>query len=121
MTTTDRSPLVGLVGPCSSGKSTLRDKLEAHGVRVRHIAQEHSYVKDMWRRLSNPDLLIYLHVSFPVAQTRRKLSWDVEEYESQIHRLRHARKYADLYLNTDSLTPKEVLEKALTFIREVEE
>lgn len=119
MTTTRKTPLVGLVGPCSSGKSTLQNKLEERGIRVRHIAQEHSYVKDMWRRLSNPDILIYLHVSYAVAQSRRKLNWEIEEYEKQLRRLRHAREHADLYLDTDSLTPEEALEKALNFIQEV--
>jgi adenylate kinase family enzyme len=52
--------LVGVVGPCGSGKSTLIAALEAQGYPCRHIAQEHSYVKDMWKRITNPDVLIFL-------------------------------------------------------------
>jgi len=33
-----------------------------------HIAQEHSYVPYMWKRITNPDLLIYLNASFEVSQ-----------------------------------------------------
>lgn len=111
--------LIGVVGPCSSGKSTLVAGLKKRGVSVRHIAQEHSYVKDMWQRLSNPDILIFLDVSYPVAQERRKLNWTTGEYEKQTHRLRHARQYADLYLDTDNLSPKEIQMEVLNFIKEI--
>ncbi len=56
--------LIGVVGPCGAGKSSLVAGLKAEGFLVRHIAQEHSYVPDMWKRLSNPDILIYLDVSY---------------------------------------------------------
>ena len=55
--------LIGVVGSCGAGKSTLIKGLEAQGYACRHIAQEHSYVKDMWRRITHPDLLIYLQAS----------------------------------------------------------
>ncbi len=111
--------VIGVVGPCSSGKSTLAAGLKKRGFSVKHIAQEHSYVKDMWLRLSNPDILVFLNVSYPVAQERRKLNWTTGEYEKQTHRLRHARKRADLYLDTDKLTPEEILKKVLIFVAEV--
>ncbi|MBT3314448.1 MAG: hypothetical protein HN390_07515 [Anaerolineae bacterium] len=114
-----KKPLIGVVGPCSSGKSTLVAGLKKRGVSVRQIAQEHSYVKDMWQRLSDPELLVFLNVSYPIAQERRKLSWTAGEYEKQTHRLRHARQHADLYLDTDKLTPEEILKKVLSFIVEV--
>ena len=119
-TTKEDPPLIGVVGPCSAGKSTLIAELQEYGVRTRHIAQEHSYVKDMWRRLSNPDILIYLDVSYPVAQERRKLTWTEGEYQKQIHRLRHAREHADFYLSTDDLTPNEVLKKVLELLKELD-
>lgn len=109
--------LVGVVGPCSSGKSTLVAGLKKRGVHARNIAQEHSYVKDMWRQLTNPDILIFLQVSYPVAQKRRKLNWNLGEYEEQIYRLRNADQYADFHLNTDGLTPKEVLNAVLDFLK----
>lgn len=119
MTITKEDPLIGLVGPCSSGKSTLAEALKKRGVRVRHIAQEHSYVKDMWQRLSNPDLLIFLDVTYKTAQERRRLSWEEGEYDIQQKRLRHAREHADLYIQTDRLSPTEILNQILVFIKEL--
>ena len=73
----------------------------------------------MWRRLSNPDILIFLGVSYPIAQGRRKLNWTIGEYEKQRYRLRDARQHADLYINTDKLTPEKILGKVLSFIAKV--
>lgn len=116
MTTNQKSLLIGVVGPCSSGKSTLVMGLKKRGFHARNIAQEHSYVKNMWRRLTNPDILIFLNASYSVAQARRKLSWNTKEYKIQENRLRDARQYADFYLDTDELSPKEVLEKVIGFL-----
>ena len=119
MTTIRRdAPLIGVVGTCSSGKTTLIAELKKHGVNARHIAQEHSYVKDMWRRLTNPDLLIFLHVSYPVAQERRPLTWTEGEYEKQINRLIHAHEHADLHIDTDKKTPAAILEEVVNFLQE---
>jgi cytidylate kinase len=108
--------LVGVVGPCASGKTTLTAGLNRLGYRARHIAQEHSYVKDMWQRLTKPDLLIFIDASYPVTCRRRRLDWTEEEYAEQHRRLAHARQHADLYLNTDGLTVDEVLERVQQFI-----
>src|SRR5690349_17648902 len=67
--------VIGLVGPCGSGKSTLMAALQHYGFRCRHIAQEHSYVQTMWQVIARPDILIYLATSFPVSTARRKLYW----------------------------------------------
>ena len=104
---------VGVVGPCAAGKSTLVARLQHLGYRARHIAQEHSYVPDMWQRLTRPDVLIFLDVSFPVAQARRPMPWDERDFAEQQHRLRHARAHADLILATDNLTPEEVLQRVV--------
>lgn len=111
-----RSLTIGLVGPCTSGKSLLRAKLEARGFRVKHIAQEHSFVQDMWKRMTNPDVLVFLDVSYPTSLIRRQ--WDFQEgdYLEQRRRLAHARKHADIYIQTDSLTPEEVLDRVLEFL-----
>jgi deoxyadenosine/deoxycytidine kinase len=108
--------LIGVVGPCGAGKSSLVAGLKAEGFLVRHIAQEHSYVPDMWKRLSNPDLLIYLNVSYENTVLRRKLDWTYSEYEEQLRRLHHAHQFADLYLDTNVLTVEEVLQTVLSFI-----
>jgi deoxyadenosine/deoxycytidine kinase len=109
--------LIGLVGPCASGKSTLANALELRGYKVRHIAQEHSYVKDMWKKITNPDVLIFLDVSFPLTIERRKLNWTEADYLEQHRRLSHAREHASLYVQTDALTPEEVAEKVIAFLR----
>jgi deoxyadenosine/deoxycytidine kinase len=109
-------PLIGVVGVCASGKSTLIAALNERGVRTRHIAQEHSYVKDMWKRITNPDVLIFLDASHPVTVVRRQLNWTEAEWAEQQRRLSHAREHADLYINSDNLTPQQVLDQVVDFI-----
>jgi deoxyadenosine/deoxycytidine kinase len=65
------SPRIALVGPCSSGKSTLGSVLKQMGYEVRQVAQEHSYVPNMWQRISQPDILIYLDVDYATMRARR--------------------------------------------------
>ncbi|HEX5839797.1 MAG TPA: hypothetical protein VFY26_18320 [Anaerolineales bacterium] len=110
-------PLIGVVGPCGSGKSTLIAGLERSGYRCRHIAQEHSYVPAMWQILTKPDVLIYLEASFPVSTARRKLDWKEKDHREQLRRLAHARQHAHLYIDTDALTPQQVLEQALNYLQ----
>lgn len=107
---------IGVVGPCAAGKTTLVGKLRGLGFTVRHIAQEHSYVPSMWKRITNPDILIYLDVSYPNTLRRKQLNWTYEEYEAQLQRLSHARAHADLVIDTNPLTEEEVLQKAVHFI-----
>ncbi len=114
--TVNKPILIGVVGPCGAGKSTLTEALEARGYATRHIAQEHSYVKDMWKRLTNPDVLIFLQVSYAVSQTRRPMNWTEADYEEQQRRLAHALRHADLILDTDKLSFQEVLERVLIFL-----
>ena len=113
-----KSQLIGVVGPCGSGKSTLIERLEKHGFTCRHIAQEHSYVQAMWQIISKPDILIFLHASFPISTARRQLNWQEKDYEEQSRRLSHARQHAHIIINTDDLTPEQVLQKALDFLKD---
>ena len=112
-----KQPLIGVVGPCGSGKSTLIAGLEKHGYRCRHIAQEHSYAPAMWQKISHPDLLIFLDASFPVSTGRRKLIWQKQDHDEQLRRLAHARQHASLLIDTDNLTPEQVLQTALAYLR----
>jgi deoxyadenosine/deoxycytidine kinase len=114
----DSTPLkIGIVGPCTAGKSTLIKRLDGqYNVLLRHIAQEHSFVQNMWQRISQPDWLVFLDVSYPVSMQRKKLNWTLAEYQEQQRRLQHARQHADLYLMTDDLTPEEVAGKVAEFI-----
>jgi cytidylate kinase len=107
---------IGVVGPCAAGKSTLIAALRARGYNARHIAQEHSYVQDMWARLSAPDILIYLHASYPTSCLRRKMDWTETEYHTEVQRLAHARAHADFYLDTDPLTIEDVLDLVLSYL-----
>ena len=110
--------LIGIVGPCGSGKSTLIAGLAQHGFTCRHIAQEHSYVPAMWQIITKPDILIYLNASFQTSTARRKLNWNEGDFAEQLHRLRHACEHASLLINTDDLTPDQVLTQALNFLKD---
>ena len=105
---------IAIVGPCGAGKSTLARALQSRGLGARQIAQEHSYAPSMWQHLSRPDLLIFLDASYEVCSQRKNLNWLPRDYMKQVHRLEHARRHCHLYVNTDGLTPEEVLEKVLT-------
>jgi len=107
---------VGIVGPCAAGKSTLVSALSKRGYKAKHIAQEHSYVADMWQRLTKPRVLIYLSASYPTTITRRNINWTQKEYDEQLRRLAHAHDHADLIMETDDLTPDDVLQSVLRFL-----
>jgi deoxyadenosine/deoxycytidine kinase len=109
--------LIGIVGPCGSGKSTLIARLEPLGYTCRHIAQEHSYVQAMWQIITRPNLLIYLHASFENSTARRKLNWSESDYQEQLRRLTHARQHANLIIDTNTATPDQVLSIALDFLK----
>ena len=113
----DSKLLIGIVGPCGSGKSTLKAGLEQKGFKCRHIAQEHSYVPYMWKHITNPDVLIFLNASFEVSTRRRKLNWTKADYDEQHHRLAHAHQHANLIIETDTLTADEVLTSVLEFLK----
>lgn len=108
---------IALVGPCSSGKSTLAPTLRQIGYEVRQVAQEHSYVPNMWQRISQPDILIYLDVDYATARERRPfIDGGPQRLAEQHHRLQHARQHCDFYLNTTPLTPDQVQQQVLDFL-----
>lgn len=110
--------IIGVVGVCGSGKSELVRRLRARNFQARHIAQEHSFTPDMWQRLSNPDVLIFLEVSYPLTMQRKNFHWSEREYKTELTRLEHARQHADLVIDTDALTPDEVFNHVLQFMGE---
>jgi hypothetical protein len=109
-------PLIGIVGACASGKSTLIRQLSALGFHCRHIAQEHSYVPDMWKQLTQPDILVYLEVLYETTLKRKKLNWTREEFQVQLDRLQNARAHADLIVQTDALTPEGLTDQVVNGI-----
>ncbi len=100
--------MIAIVGPCASGKSTLAGRLRQAGWTARQIAQEHSYVADMWQILTQPDLLVFLDADYETCTQRKQLDWTLVEYQEQLRRLRHARANCDVYVDTSHLTPEEV-------------
>jgi len=114
-----QSMLIGVVGPCGSGKSTLVNGLKQRGWRAKNIAQEHSYVPHMWQRLVHPDLLVFLDVSHANSMKRRNFDWSPAEHAEQLRRLQHARQHADLYLDTNVLTIEGVLDAVLVCLNQI--
>lgn len=108
--------VIGIVGPSKSGKSTLKKGLEQRGYTVKHIAQEHSFAPTMWRKIGDPDVLIFLDVSFGLATRRGELNWDIADFEEELRRLEHARQEADCCIKTDELAPQAVLEQAVSYL-----
>ena len=70
----------------------------------------------MWKRITNPDVLVFLGASFSVCTLRRRLSWTNKDYEEQLRRLAHARQHADLIVETDNISPAEVLARVIDFL-----
>lgn len=114
----DRHPLIAVVGPCASGKSTLAGALRERGYNAREVAQEHSDVETMWQDITRPDLLIYLDVSQETAGRRRAAEADAVWWYKLERRLRHARRHADVRIKTDDLSPEEVLNEAVSFLEQ---
>ncbi len=110
-------PLIGIVGPCGAGKTSLAEGLHRKGYRARAIAQEHSFIKDMWQRMTKPDVLVFLQGSCSVGGERRQMKWTESEWKEQQRRLAHAYEHADFYLNTDSLGIADVLDLVLVFLQ----
>lgn len=111
--------VIAIVGACASGKSTLISGLTRRGYQCKHIAQEHSYVPDMWKRLVNPDILIYLDVKYETTLMRKKLNWSLAEYQEQVFRLKNAYENADIRIETDALTPTRLIEDAEYQIQQI--
>jgi shikimate kinase len=109
-------PVVGVVGPCCSGKSTLVRALRERGYPAKDIAQEHSFAPRMWQIVGQAEVLVYLDVSYAVAQQRRRMDWRPEDLAEEQRRLQSARERCDLYLNTDALTPEQVQAQVLGFL-----
>jgi deoxyadenosine/deoxycytidine kinase len=105
--------LIGIVGPCGAGKTTLEAGLKNLGYNARAVVQEHSYVPDMWQRLTKPDLLVFLQASHEVCARRRRFEWTPAEWQEQQHRLRHARQHAAIFVDTDALDAGQVLSRVL--------
>lgn len=110
--------VIGVVGNCVSGKTTLVEGLTARGYRAVNIAQEHSTAPRLWQR-KNPDFLVCLSCTLETARKRREIFWGQERLDEQGRRLAHACEHAHLRLATDDLTIQEVLETVLHAVTEI--
>jgi hypothetical protein len=73
----------------------------------------------MWQRITDPDLLVYLDASLETIRRRRHdPEFPLWILEQEIARLRHARAHCHLYVDTDPLTPEEVLGIVMSWLRE---
>jgi hypothetical protein len=70
----------------------------------------------MWKKISHPDVLVFLTASFATCTRRRGLNWREADYAEQLHRLRHARVHADLFIDTESISPQQVVSEVLGFL-----
>ncbi|HKP52886.1 MAG TPA: hypothetical protein VJ183_09560 [Chloroflexia bacterium] len=104
-----------VVGVCSSGKSTLVNRLREKGFRARVCAQEHSYVAHLWQ-LSDPDLLVYLDASLHTIRGRGRTRWRQQMLDEEHRRLSHAREHCQVYVHTDGISPDDVIARVVTFL-----
>lgn len=110
---------VAVVGACAAGKSTLASYLQEEGYDIHHVAQEHSYVPDMWQRIGQPDVLIYLDVNYESIKARRpRLDFRLEDLAEQNRRLAHARQHCHLFLDTSELSIAQVRNQTLSFLQQ---
>lgn len=63
--------------------------------------------------------MIYLDVSYEISIQRTDSNWSKVIYDNQIQRLIHAKKHADLIIETDDLTPEKVLELVIGNMQDV--
>jgi len=115
------APLIAVVGVCAAGKTTLARALRELGYNARPVLQEHSYVPNMWQRITRPDILIYLAADLETVRRRRRDPYfPTWLFEQELARLSHARAHADIYIDTSDLTPGEVLFRALAGLERLE-
>ena len=101
-------PLIVVVGPCASGKSTLVDGLRRLGYRAMVCGQEHSEIRTLWKH-ANPDVVVALDVDLPTLRRRRDEGWPEWLYRVQQRRLREAAAAATVRVDTSRVDEATVL------------
>jgi thymidylate kinase len=100
---------VAVVGHCAAGKSTVVKLLRELDVDAYAVAQEHSIIRDLWRR-QQPDFVLYLDVSLEELRRRRNnAEWPSWIFTEQERRLADARQNATLIVDTDNVDPEDVV------------
>lgn len=119
MTTDDGQLRVVIIGPCASGKSTLKRALTMHGYDAVIAAQEHSAVPQLWQR-ANPDVLIGLQADLETVRLRRRdPRWSGDIWRVQQDRLRPAFAEADLVTDTSGQSVERVVDTVLEFLAQI--
>lgn len=111
--------LIGVVGNCVSGKTTLVQGLKQKDFQAVNIPQEHSVTPRFWRKF-NVDFLVFLTCTLATAQARRKIPWGQIRLDQQAAILADARSHCQLYIPTDDYTIEEVLELVLEAVKDRE-
>lgn len=101
---------VVVVGVCGAGKSVLVDRLRDFGYDAQVVAQEHSYVPNLWQQ-GRPDMLVYLDADLPAIRKRRRIDWGEEYLAEERRRLAAARAACHLYVKTDRLREDQVFRR----------
>jgi deoxyadenosine/deoxycytidine kinase len=110
---------ITIVGPCAAGKSTLAKHLKARGYDAEDCGQEHSGVQKMWQVIAKPDILIYLDASLATINRRLQVNWEQGYLDEMNRRLEHARSHAHCAIDTNSLTPFQVCDRAMEFLKSI--
>lgn len=113
----DNNLLIGVVGNCVSGKTTLVQGLKQKGFQAVNIPQEHSVTPRFWRKF-NVDFLAFLTCTLETAQARRKIPWGQIRLDQQAAILADAKAHCQLYLPTDDFTIEEVLELVIEAVED---
>lgn len=108
-------PRIVVVGPCASGKSTLANQLRELGHDVRVSGQEHSSIRNLWRKIDH-DVLVALEIDLDTVRARRSPSWPEDVYQRQQERLRDAYAAADIVIDTATASPDEAVRLVLDVI-----
>lgn len=109
--------LIGVVGNCAAGKTTLVQGLQRFGYRAVNIPQEHSVAPKLWCKLQ-PDFLVLLSCTLHAAQQRRAIAWGQERLDAQTRQLADARAHCQLALPTDNLTIDQVLQTVIAAVEQ---
>ena len=83
------------------------------------VAQEHSHIRRMWA-LRHPDFVVFLDCTYETALKRRAVPWSRGHMDEQRKRLADARAHCDLFVQTDGLSPAQVVDLVVEAIRKVE-
>lgn len=114
----DGRPVIVIVGPCASGKTTLARNLNTIGYNARVSGQEHSEIRMLWQRIG-ADIVIALRIDLDTLRMRRGASWPESLYETQLRRLSSAYAAADLILDTVALSEEEALRVTVAFLESI--